>query len=357
MSRGDEESRPSRGCGADVADVTCVIATRDRGARVVQAVESVWANLPVSAEVVIVDQSATGDTEAAVEEFRGRPGFRYVRSRTTGISAGRNAGVELASHELVAFTDDDCLVGGVWLKAITDGFTRDPRVGVVFGAVLAAPTDPQHEVVTSYLPSAPFLARGLEDKHRVEGISACMAIRRSMWRALGGFDEQLGVGAPYRAGEETDLTLRALEAGYFVFETPEAHVTHAGVCPLAAIPAVIDRNWFGTGAAWGKLLRRRPRLATALLARMSLKWAFGTPSIVSSLGARSHRARRLGAFGRGLATGVRHPVDPATGLFVVEERGQPRGASAPGLASGVRKPRDQRLSEDPSSPHSDACSP
>ena len=298
-----------------------MIATRDRGARVVSAVESVLANDFAEVEVIVVDQSRAADTQAAIERFRGLGNFRFVRSGTKGISAGRNLGVEHASHELVAFTDDDCIVGDDWVKALADGFGLDPRIGIVFGAVVAAATDPDAGAVTSYQPRLPYLARGLEDKMAVEGISGCMAVRRSVWRALGGFDEQLGVGAPHLAGEETDLTLRALHAGHFVFETPAARVTHTGVCPLADIPALIDRYWFGTGAAWGKMLKRGPRPVAGLLARMALKWAFGAPPIASTLGTKSYRGRRLRAFLRGLSTGVGRPIDPVTGCFLAGHEG------------------------------------
>ncbi len=311
------ELRGEGPCDTAMPGITAVIATRDRGTRVVLAVESIFANRHPGPEVVVVDQSGERDTEAAVEKFLGRADFKYIRSETKGISAGRNLGVKHATHDLIAFTDDDCLVASNWLQTITEAFTSDGRVGLVFGTVLAIPTDPGVATVTSYRPRAPSLACGLQGKLLVNGISGCMAVRRSMWRALGGFDEQLGVGAVYLSGEEADLTLRALAGGYFVRVIPAACVTHTGLCPLEGIPALIDRNWFGTGAAWGKMLKQRPLPMIGLLVRLAHTWAFGAPPIASALGPRLYRTRRLRAFLRGLATGLRHPVDPTTCRFVV----------------------------------------
>ncbi len=310
------EFRDERPSDTAMPGITTVIATRDRGARVLLAVESIFANRHPRAEVVVVDQSRERDTEAAVEKFLDRTDFKYIRSETKGISAGRNLGVEHATHDLIAFTDDDCLVAGNWLPTITEAFASDTRVGLVFGAVLAIPTDPSVATVTSYQPRAPALTCRLQDKSSVNGISSCMAVRRSVWRVLGGFDEQLGVGAPYRSGEETDLTLRTLAGVYFVRVIPTACVTHTGVCPLKEIPVLIDRNWFGTGAAWGKLLKQRPLPVIGLLVHMAHTWAFGAPPISSALGPRLYRTRRLRAFARGLATGLRHPVDPKTHHFL-----------------------------------------
>jgi len=313
----DSEVRPSHVADEDTTTpgLAVVIPTRNRGARVVATLDSIFAHGSGELEVVVVDQSDGRETEAAVERFTGRPDFHYVRSDTRGSSAGRNVGGAIVSRELIAFTDDDCLVASDWLKHIANAFERDPSVAVVFGGVEGPTTHDGSLVVTTYEPSGPFLARGLTDKHRVEGIAGCMAVRRSLWCVLGGFDELMGIGAPFLAGEETDFIIRTLAAGHFVFESPAVRVVHTGSVPSLEVAAVIDRYWFGTGAAFGKSLKRRPTSTAMILFRMAGRWAFGRPPVASILEGQLHRGRRFWAFLRGLAVGANQPVDPLTGRF------------------------------------------
>ena len=118
--------------------------------------------------------------------------MRYFRQANKGLSVARNVGMQLAAGEVIAYTDDDCEVAADWLQKLEAAFAVDGRVGIVFGNVLAGPHDAAAGFVSAYVQKTPALARGLQDKNRVDGAAACMALRRSAWRALGGFDETLG---------------------------------------------------------------------------------------------------------------------------------------------------------------------
>lgn len=61
-----------------------------------------------------------------------------------------------------------------------------------------------------------------------------MFMRRGIAEAVGGFNENLGVGAPsiYQSGEETDYVLRALAAGFEMWHESSLMVHHP---PLGCI--------------------------------------------------------------------------------------------------------------------------
>jgi hypothetical protein len=141
-----------------------------------------------------------------------------------------------------------------------------------------------------------------------------MGIRRDVWRHLHGFDARLGVGAPLQAAEEFDFALRALRAGWVVCEEPASAVTHLGFLPWSALGGLIERNWFGTGAAVAKLVRLEPPAGLRLTAGMASSWARGEAGVAASLG-RATRTRRLAAFARGFLAGLRQPLDRSTGHF------------------------------------------
>lgn len=191
----------------------------------------------------------------------------------------------------------------------------DPRIGIVFGNVLPAVQNAATGCIPAHIRQQAVLARTTGDKHLVQGMGACMAVRRSVWESLNGFDELLGAGARFQAGEDGDLALRALIAGHWVYETPEVWVTHYGLRSWAQLPALIDAYWRGTGATMVKPLKTRQWQALPLLLRMAGGWALGRSVVGASLG-RQRRFAKLWSFGAGFFEGATVAVDKRTGHYV-----------------------------------------
>src|SRR5262249_51036685 len=159
---------------------------------------------------------------------------------------------------------------------------------------------------------------GLAQKMAVEGMGACMALRRGVVLALGGFDEMLGAGGPFYAGEDVDLTLRVLSAGHAVYETPDVSVTHAGFHPWTSGPPLVPGYWFGAGAAFGKQLRLHGPASLGLLGRLGWRFVTGQSPVADGMGIGSVHGMarlRLASFLHGFRRGVWTPIDRTTGLF------------------------------------------
>ena len=292
--------------------MTVVIGTRNRGDSIVRTVATIVGCDHPSWALHIVDQSDDERTARAIAPFLSDRRIHYRRSATVGVATARNIAVAEAPTELVAMTDDDCEVAPDWLAEIDRAFALDSNIGIVFGNVLAGPHDRDAGFVPAYLTDEPVLARSLRDKNRIEGTGASMAIRRSRWQALGGFDETFGAGARLRAGEDTDLTIRALRAGCCVYETPRVRVTHHGFYPWALHRTLMAQYWYGTGAAFGRGFVTDPVAIGGVLVGLAGRWAVGTSRVASSLDAQPHRLTRLAAFARGFAAGLVAPRRPAT---------------------------------------------
>ena len=293
--------------------ITVVISTRNRGDDVVRAVETILSNNYPDYEVIIVDQSDDALTETSLHAFQGHPRLRYLKSATKGVSTGRNLGISTASSELIAITDDDCETRGDWLQELSAAFEVDGRIGVVFGNVLPDAHDPTAGFIPAYVRREPFLARGVREKHKVEGISACMGLRKSVWQRLSGFDQMLGAGAPFKSAAETDFAVRTLQAGYFVYETPRVAVTHRGFRTWEQGGLLIQGYLFGIGAMLVKHLKCGRWSVVQVLLQLARRWAFGRP--VVDLGDRPHRFLRLKAFVRGFVAGATTSVNKATGHY------------------------------------------
>jgi glycosyltransferase involved in cell wall biosynthesis len=111
--------------------LSAVIPTRNRAGMVCEAVESALCQRDGEVEVIVVDDASTDDTaNVLARTFASR--IRLVRlPERRGAGAARNAGVRLASGELVAFLDDDDL----WLPGKLDAelhvFERFPDAEAV----------------------------------------------------------------------------------------------------------------------------------------------------------------------------------------------------------------------------------
>ena len=261
----------------------------------------------------IVDQGSDADRAEILESLTDDARVAITRAPPRGLAAARNLGVRSTSASIVAFTDDDCEAGPDWLDAIVDAFAKEPRIGIVFGAVRAAPHDRAAGFIPAYPIERHFTGRSLADKPRVEGIGACMAVRRSTWEELGGFDEQFGAGAPFRAAEDSDFAVRALVKGYWAHETPDAFVIHHGFRAWREAPSLIEAYMFGVGGANVKLLRLGGVRAVGPLTALGWRWLTGRP--VVDLGHCPPRGRRLNAFLRGAWSDLALPIDSSTGWF------------------------------------------
>lgn len=102
--------------------VSVVIPTKDRPEYLRQALESVprvanGLRTRAEFEVIVIDNGTAAETESVVAQAGLGAGelvtYVYARHAQGGVSAARNAGIELASGQFVAFLDDD----DIWLEA------------------------------------------------------------------------------------------------------------------------------------------------------------------------------------------------------------------------------------------------
>lgn len=114
--------------------ITVIVCTYNRCRSLAKALESITASeLPnsVAWEVLVVDNNSNDQTREVVQDFCARhPGrFRYLFEATQGLSHARNAGVQQARGDIIAFTDDDLTVEPTWLRNLTGALCNGEWAG------------------------------------------------------------------------------------------------------------------------------------------------------------------------------------------------------------------------------------
>jgi glycosyltransferase involved in cell wall biosynthesis len=85
-------------------------------------------------ELLVVVRDTDAETWAFLEETSPKlPPFYALEVKTSGVIAAMNIGLDSASGEIIAFTDDDAAPHPDWLERIEFYFLSDQRIGGVGG--------------------------------------------------------------------------------------------------------------------------------------------------------------------------------------------------------------------------------
>jgi glycosyltransferase involved in cell wall biosynthesis len=308
---------------SDKNSISVVIATMNRGDSLIQTIDSILDSDYPNFELIVIDQSTEDTYKKLIEKYSEEPRVIYHHTKTAGMARARNLGVERAGSDIIAITDDDCIVPKNWLLEIQKAFIIHPKVAIIFGNVLPAEHDASSGFIPSYVREATRVFTRVLEKNDIDGLGACIAIRKEIWLKCHGFDNMLGVGGVLHSSSEGDLVLHALYKGYQVCETPDVFTIHYGFRTWAQGSRLIYRYWYGTGAMFGKHLRLYPGSTCTLLLSLAWRWAFGKSRVAASIGPQTQKLYRLKSFVSGFWQGLLLGIDKETGHFK-EVTPQPR---------------------------------
>lgn len=185
--------------------VSAAIITHNRAHYLEEAMTSVLEQTFDDLELIVVDDGSTDCTEKIVEPYLDR--IRYVRRPHRGKAAARNAAVQLAEGELIAFCDSD----DAWYPDRLDRqvavLEQHPQVGMVHGQVEAIDSMgrslPEQTAAQRTIFSAahrkPVTYASYADNCRC--LSSTILVRREVFDTVGPYDCDLPI-------EDYDFYLR-----------------------------------------------------------------------------------------------------------------------------------------------------
>lgn len=181
--------------------------------------------------LIVVDDASDDETrQVLLETVRrdwGASGTVLVNERNLGFLQTANLGMRAGSAPVVVLLNSDTLVAPGWVEGLTTCLRSRPDVGVVSPLSnnanltrIAVPYGTHHlrvaEAVRRVSP------RAYPEIHLASGM--CLVARRKLLEDLAYFDERYGRGY----FEESDLCLRAADAGWRTLADDATYVHHHG---------------------------------------------------------------------------------------------------------------------------------
>jgi len=172
-------------------------------------------------ELILVDQNPD-DRLVPVLEAAADLNPIHLRADKRGASHARNVGLARAGGDAVWFPDDDAWATPGLLDTLRRCLTGEPDISVFAGRSVDEAGAPS----MNRWPRQPLVI----DRGNVwrTAIEYTTLHRRGFFERIGGFRENVGVGAgtPWGAGEGQDLLLRGLAAGERIVFRPQIVVGH-----------------------------------------------------------------------------------------------------------------------------------
>jgi len=280
-------------------ELTVVMVTHGAWPLIERAVGALIDHTPRSFELIVVDNGSDADTRAQLDRLQNARLLANDQNR--GFGPASNQGAESARGEILVLLNSDAFVQAGWLEPLLETLGR-PVVGAVVPCVLN-PDGSLQEAGALLARDGTVLLYGEGDEpglgcyrfpRRVDyGSAVCMAVGRSTFSRLGGFDEAY-VPAYY---EDTDLCMRVAAHGMAVMYEPRSRVTHVryGSGDLDDAIKLSEPNRKLFAERWVTQLEGRPPTFTDASdqAAIASRDAWSRPRLLICSGAEPGGAQRL----------------------------------------------------------------
>lgn len=152
---------------------------------------------------------------------------RLITVEKSGSYAARNAALNIATSDILAFTDSDCVPEPQWLESALELFRAQPDITRIAGNVQFFVENGQWTSAALY--DRTFTLQQKRFSHGGKAATANAFAYRSVFDAIGLFDPMLFTGGDH------EWSQRAQGAGYALAYCPKAIVRHPARASLAQI--------------------------------------------------------------------------------------------------------------------------
>jgi glycosyltransferase involved in cell wall biosynthesis len=233
-----------------------IVATLGRRTELLKLLSSLKTQSFQDFEIIIIDQNEPGFLDDILDAAISELPIKHLQSSERNSSHARNLGLHAATGALISFPDDDCFYPETLLSAVHHQFLARPEMAMLSGpsvtpegrlssgrwSPLSRPQTPQ-TIWTSLIEFNFF-------------------VKTELLLNIGGFDEELGVGARFGSSEAVDVAIRLMTTGAVAAYDFNLRVYHP---EKARTPAAVERAYrYGTGM--GRVIRKHLKAVGPLTA-------------------------------------------------------------------------------------------
>jgi glycosyltransferase involved in cell wall biosynthesis len=229
-------------------------------------------------ECIVVDDGSTDDSAAVAREC----GASVISTPHRGPAAARNAGVAIAKGEILMFLDADVCVHQDTVSRVIWNFEVDPSLDALIGSYDDAPGS--SDFLSQYRNLMHCYVHQHGSREACTFWTGCGAVRRDVFMASGGFDE--------------NLVLEDIELGYRLAQAKRKLVLDRGLqvqhLKRWTFWNLLKTDIFVRGIPWTELILRDRRMPNDLNLQISERISVALTFLLFCLGAEG--TLRYGAY-------------------------------------------------------------
>jgi Glycosyltransferases involved in cell wall biogenesis len=169
-------------------------------------------------EVIIISQANHDKVKEIVHTFNQLSIIHDCLYSQSGLSLARNRGLELCSGDIIMLSDDDCWYPRESLSTILQEFKINPQLDVLLTQIF------DYDQNILYKKYSKEESRIINKYNLMSRSSIEIAFKRRTCNKR--FDEEFGLGAKYKCGEEADFLLSLFSATKEYRYVPKITVYH-----------------------------------------------------------------------------------------------------------------------------------
>jgi len=187
-----------------VAVVVCTVPARRK--QLTDCIHSILQNTVLPEEIFVVCDDG--------DDLRMPESVRVIKTKAIGVSERKNSAIQLVASDIIAFTDDDCIVSSSWIKTIIKTFCANPTISGLCGPVKAYhPRENSGFICPSVFYKAKTRVFTHPHIHQDIGSGNNIAFRRASLVRLGGSKQWLGPGTEAKSADDAEVIIHSLSSG------------------------------------------------------------------------------------------------------------------------------------------------